>query len=416
MSRAPLSISLESARRLAVTKQHLSGRLPPRSTKREILAVVRDLAYVQWDPVAIVAPSHLLSLWSRLGGFRPTDLDALLWKEKKLFEHWTPVASIVLTEDYPLYRSLMRRYPESLSKSWRNHIAPAKRFLAQHVALRRRILAELRKGPLPLGQFRDHLRTKRDDGEWTPASDVAHMLFHLSMSGEVMVVGHEGNQNIWGLSERFLPTWTDRTDLTVAELEHETAQRALRALGTATPAEINYYFIRGRYQDLRGALARLEKEDAIHRVRVEGLNIPEERYIHDRDLPLLKSLDEGAWEPRMALLPPFDNLVCSQPRTQRLFHFDYVREQFLPPAKRKYGTYVLPILWGERLIGRIDPRLDRALETLVVNAVHAEPDAPEEKEVARRVGETIADLAEFVGAREVAYTSRVPAAWKSALS
>jgi uncharacterized protein len=415
MSREPLTTSLEPVRRLAVTKQHLAGKLPSRATTSTILSAVRDLAYVQWDPISIVAPSHVVSLWSRLGDFRLSDLDRLLWDEKKLFQHWTPMASIVLTEDFPLYHSLMSRYPESMSPSWDNHRRRAERFLADHSGLRKKILNELRKGPLQLGQFEDHSRTRRSDGEWTFGSDVSQMLFHLLMSGKVMVVGHEGNQNIWGLSDQFLPNWVHRKELEPEEFERRAAQRAIRALGTATPSEINYYFVRGRYQNLRATLARLQEESAIHRVNVEGLSKRDERYIHDQDVSLLESMGTAAWQPRMSLLPPFDNLIYSTARTSRLFGFEYVREQFLPREKRRFGTYVLPILWGDKLIGRIDPRLDKAGGELMVNAVHAEPDAPGDREVAATIGETIAHLAAFLGANQVTYTSRVPGSWKGSL-
>jgi uncharacterized protein YcaQ len=114
LSKAAISTSLESARRLAVTKQHLAGKLPTGSAREAILSVIRDLGYVQWDPISVVAPSHVIALWSRVGNFRLSELDRLLWDEKKLFEHWSHAASIVLTEDYPLFYSMMRRYPESL--------------------------------------------------------------------------------------------------------------------------------------------------------------------------------------------------------------------------------------------------------------------------------------------------------------
>jgi uncharacterized protein len=415
MSREPRTASLESVRRLAVTKQRLAGELPRTASLSTILSVVRDLAYVQWDPVSIVAPSHMISLWSRLGRFRPSDLEKLLWEEKKLFEHWTPMASIVLTEDYPLYRSLMSRYPESLSKSWGTQRAQAKTFLAGHAELRKKMLKELRNGPLQLGQFKEHARTRRNDGDWTPGSDVSHMLFHLLMSGEVMVVGHKGNQNIWGLAEPFLPSWVDRKELSQEEFEREAAQRAIRALGTATPSEIAYYFVRGRYDHLREALAHLEGEGAIQRVGVREFGARDERYVHEQDLALLESLGGAGWQPRMSLLPPFDNLICSPARTSRLFGFDYVREQFLPKEKRKFGTYVLPILWGERLIGRIDPCIDRERDELVINSVHAEPDAPGDRAVAAELGETISRFADFLGVSRVVYPPRVPRPWKGTL-
>src|SRR3989454_10319845 len=145
MSETAISTSLESARRLAVTKQHLAGKPPTGSTRGAILSVIRDLGYVQLDPINTVAPSHLLVLWSRVGNFRASDLDRLLWDEKKLFEHWSHAASIVLTEDYPLFYSLMRRYPESLSKSWGGWKARARKWLADSKGVRKKILSELTK-------------------------------------------------------------------------------------------------------------------------------------------------------------------------------------------------------------------------------------------------------------------------------
>jgi len=117
----------------------------------------------------------------------------------------------------------------------------------------------------------------------------------------------------------------------------------------------------------------------------------------------------------MSLLAPFDNLLAVREGTRRVFGFDYVHENFLPKNKRQFGTYVLPILWGDRFIGRADPKMDRENEKLVINSVHAEPGVPGDKEVSLRIRETIEHLAEFLGAKEVAYTARVPKAWRSSL-
>ncbi len=410
-----IATSLQAVRRLAVTRQHLAGKLAARDRSSSILSTVRDLPYVQWDAVNIVAPSHLLSLWARIGGFRSSSLERLLWDQKRLFLHWTPIASIVLSEDYPLYYSLMRRYPESLSGSWGSQRTRAQTFLSGHSELRKKIGTQLRNGPLTSSQIDTHARTKPNVGGWSFGSDVSLMLFHMLMSGEVMVVGHQGNQNLWGLSDQFLPEWVVREEWSEAEVDRTAAQRAIRALGTATPTEINYYFVRGRYQNLRKTLRDLQDEKVIHRVRVAGISIREERYVLEEDLPLLDSLGGDAWQPRLSLLPPFDNLIYSQERTSRLFGFNYVREQFLPKEKRKFGTYVLPILWGDRLIGRIDPRLDRGTGKLVINSVHAEPECPRDREVPRAVEDGIPRLAQFIGASGVTYTSRVPGAWKSTL-
>src|SRR2546428_1856517 len=152
LSETSISTSLECARRLAVTKQHLAGKLPTGSGREAILSVIRDLGYVQLDPVNVVAPSHVIVLWSRLGPFRLSDLDRLLWDEKKLFEHWSHAASIVLTEDYPLHHSLMRLYPESLSKSWGGCVDRARKWQDENTELRGKNLQRLKKGPTAVKQ------------------------------------------------------------------------------------------------------------------------------------------------------------------------------------------------------------------------------------------------------------------------
>lgn len=413
LNKEHISISSETARRLEVTKQRLAGKLPAKPTREEILSVTRDTCYIQWDPVDAVAPSHNVAYWSRLGNFKLSDLDRLLWDEKKLFLHWTPQASIVLTEDYPIFSSLMRRFPESLSDSWGGGHRQGK-FLAEHKNVRKKILDELKKkGPLEANQFEDYVRSKSPDG-WTSGSVVSRMLFYLLMMGDVMIVGHNGLKNIYGLSDGFLPKWVDRKEITEEEFEHEAAQRSLRALGTGFAREIHLYFPHGRYRSLEKTLDDLERESKIHRVRVEGLGRKGEQYIHDQDLRILESLD-SKWEPRMTMLAPFDNILHNRDRLRRLFGTDYVHENFLPANKRKYGTYVHPILWGEKLIGRADLRMDKENVKLNVISVHAEPGAPTDSETVAKIGEMMGDFATFLGADDVEYSGRVPAAWKSSL-
>jgi len=412
LGRETISATLEGVRRLAVARQHLAGMLPKSPSAEDIVSVIRDLPFVQWDPVTVVAPSHIIALWSRLGHFRTSDLDRLMWHERRVLLNWSPLAFLVLTEDYPIYRSLMRRYPESLTKSWGNHIPRAKRFLAEHRDLGRRMLSDLRRGPLQPTQFRDYVRTKRSEDGWSGGSDVSIMLYHMHMSGEVMVVGRESNQNVWGLTEEFLPDWAPRKELTEEEYEREAAQRAIRGLGTAVLREARYYFPPGRYRSLESTLERLEEDGMIHSVSVDGLRDKGKRYIHGDDVPLLESVMSGAWEPRLSLLPPFDNMLRQH---AKVFGFEYVREQFLPKEKRRYGTYVLPILWGERFIGRVDPQFDKRNGKLIIKSVHAEPGAPGDREVSANVAEALEGLAEFIGAREVVYRGHVPAAWNSAL-
>jgi len=408
-----ISTTAQAVRRLAVTKQHLAGRLPKRAGREDLVRLVRDLAYVQWDPVPVVAPSHIISIWSRVRSFRLTDLDRLLWEDRRFLLHWTPTASIVLTEDYPIYRSLMERYPESLARGWSNHIPRAQKFLAEHTDLKGRVLRELQGGPLTPTQFKDFRPMRSPDG-WSSSSDVSTMLFHLHMSGAVVVVGHEGNQNLWGLTEKFLPSLAKTEGLSEEEYERSAAERALRALGTAREREIYLYFVRGRYQHLKQALAKLAEEGRIRPVKAEGLADRDQRYVHESDAELLESLGTSDSEPRVSLVPPFDNMLAGG-RLTSMFGFEYAREQFLPKEKRKFGTYVLPIIRGDRFIGRIDSAIDRKKKVLNIHSVHAEPGATKEKGVASEIREVIERLATFLDAKEVVYSRHVPDAWKSSL-
>jgi uncharacterized protein YcaQ len=378
--------------------------------------VARDLGCLQLDPISTVAPSHLIVLWSRLGNFDRAHLDDLLWRDKKLFEYWAHQASIVLMEDYPLYYSLMRRYPDVLVRSgsvWRQRID---RFLNANTRLRDHILSELReKGPLLSRQFEDKTRVKSSFG-WSSWGDVSRMMFHLFLKGEVMVVGRQGKQKLYGLAENFLPSWVSKKELAAEEVEYISAQRSLRALGIANSSEISWHFFRNRYPNLKGTMKQLVADEKIIPVDISDGPVGKgERYIHSDDVERLEELQSGEWQPRVSLLSPFDNLFCDRARTKLLFNFDYTIEIYTPASKRKFGYYVLPILYSDKFIGRIDPLMDRKNGKLIIKAVYAERHAPKDKETSGGIRESVEQLSEFLGAKEVVYSRKVPKFWQSHL-
>ncbi|MCI4346746.1 MAG: winged helix DNA-binding domain-containing protein, partial [Thermoplasmata archaeon] len=207
-----------------------------------------------------------------------------------------------------------------------------------------------------------------------------------------------------------------REVLSEEEADLEAAQRAVRGLGVATAKEVHHYFIRGCYRDIRSTFETLAANSRIRRVVIEGLSGKDERFVHEDDVALLDDLTRDRFSPRVAVLPPFDNMICSQARGKRLFNFDYVREQFLPKAKRRFGMWVLPILRGEQFIGRMDARLDKEKRRFLVHALFAEPGAPAAQAVGAEIREELDHLAGFLGADSVAFTSKVPSIWKRGLS
>jgi uncharacterized protein YcaQ len=183
----------------------------------------------------------------------------------------------------------------------------------------------------------------------------------------------------------------------------------------ATPRQIEQHFLRGRYPGLDRVLAELEAAGEIQPIEIRegGQAWPGTWYIHTADIPRLGEVTNGAWAPRTTLLSPFDNLICDRQRTAQLFNFDFRVEIYTPQAKRKYGYYVLPILHGDQLIGRLDPALDRAQAQLKINAVYAEPNAPKTRKAAQAIARAVEDLGTFLGAREIVYNkTKVPDAWK----
>ena len=396
-----ITLSPTLARRLAITRQRLAGPRPP-ATAAGIMDVIRDLGCLQLDPINVVARSHQLVLFSRLGAYDLAHLDALLWEERQLFEYWAHCASIVLTEDYALHSLRMRNYGNSdeSTSDW----------IEKNKTLRRRILTQLRRhGPLPSRHFEDKAVTDWYSSGWTSNRNVSQMLSYLWQKGQIMVAGRDGIQKLWDLTERCLPDWASHEELAEREVVRRSVEKSIRGLGVGAARHIAYHFTRGRYPGLKNVLAELEVEDKIKRVALKGH--PGIWYLHTDDLPLLDQLSNGQWHAsrRTALLSPFDNLICDRARTEQLFNFNFRIEIYTPKAKRKYGYYVLPILHGDRIIGRVDPAMDRENERLTINAVYAEPGAPKS---GKPVAEAVEELATFLGANEINYTKNVPEAWK----
>ena len=405
------TLSLESVRRLALVKQHLAGQ-PPANDAAGILALVRDLGCVQLDPISAVARSHQLVVWSRVGRYDLDHLDQLLWRDRSLFEYWAHAASIVPTADYPIHQHLMRHYATDqatgqISQRYVN-------WLAENQGLKRHILQQIRRhGPIPSRDLEAENKVSAGwySTGWTSGRDVSQMLDYLWTKGKIMVAGRSGTlrEKLWDISERCLPDWTLRETLTAPQVTYRAAQTAVKALGVASALQIKRHYVRGRYEDLPQVMKQLVRDG-----RLEPVHVADQKgewFIHTDDVPLLDQLDAVDIS-RTTLLSPFDNLICDRARTTQLFNFDFRIEIYTPPAKRKFGYYVLPILHGDRLIGRIDPKFDREHGRLHIHAVHAEADAPLDRATARSIRGAIENLATFLGASDIHFTHLVPSGWQ----
>jgi uncharacterized protein YcaQ len=381
-----ITLSLAQARRVAVAAQLLSG---PRPTG--IVETVEHLGGLQLDPTNAVARSELLVLWSRLGAYDTGELRRLLFDERRLFEYW---AYIVPASDYGLHRETMRRYP-------RGDTARAvyiREWLQANAGFRRSVLDRLRRhGPLRSRDLEDRAVVPWRTGGWNDGKNLGRMLDILWFGGRIATAGRDGNERLWDLAERVLPVAEPR--LRPAEVARRICEKQLRWRGVARPDQFGSAFD-GRPPGSERALRGLVGDGVAVPVAVEWL--AGEWYAHAEAL-------EAPFAPRTTLLSPFDKLVLNRERTKELFGFRFRLEIYVPRAKREYGYFVLPILHGDRLIGRIDPLYDREARRLRVHAVHAEPDAPADAGPA--VAHAIGELADWLGAVEIDYGA-VPKAWR----
>ncbi len=410
-----LQLTPTEARRLAVMAQRLAGPRPP-ATKSGILEIFRALNCVQIDPIRAVERTQLLVLWSRLGSFDPALLESLQSEDRAIFEAWAHCASLVLTEDYPLFaRAMGEGYTGD--SVWHGRI---REWMAANAALQTHIMERLHaEGPLATGDFEDIAAVPWDSNSgWNTGRNVARMLDFLYGSGHVLAVGRRANQKLWHLADAWLHEWMDHEPWSEEEVVRQSAQRSLQALGIATQPQINNHFIRKRYPTLGKRLVEMVDEGVI----VPAAIVDDERgewpgpwYIHRQTLPLLDAIRNGGWQPRTVLLSPFDNLICDRNRTEQFFDFYYRIEIYVPAAKRQYGYYVLPILHGDRLIGRMDSKMDRKTKTYRIEAIYPEHESDVNAESGAAIADTVRELATFIGAKKIAVSDAVPSAWRAAL-
>jgi uncharacterized protein YcaQ len=300
-------LTADEARRIAVRAQLLDG------SATDVLATVRTLGFLQLDPISVVAPPQHLVLWSRLGDrYEPAELDRLLWETRELVE-WN--AFLYPAEDLPYLQALMRRR----THAWDRHRMA---YLKENASFRRYVLRELdRRGPLLSREIETH-QGEREHSRWWGSRQMSLMLEVLAARGEVAVVGRRGKQRLWDLAERWYPP-AER--VSTAEAERYLDDRRFRSLGVR--------LVRGKL------VAHPDAEDG---------PVP---------------------QARTTFLSPFDRLIHDRKRAEALWGFYYRLEMYVPKAKREHGYYVLPILRGDRVVGRIEPVHDRKTGTLRVNGV-----------------------------------------------
>lgn len=396
-----MQLTLQGARALLLAAQGVCSP-PNTSGKAGVLAAIRRMGALQIDTIHVIARSHLLVLWSRLGFFEPHWLDELL-AEGALFEYWSHAACFLPIEEFRLYRPEMLRWREqSRANGW----------LKEHADVTGRVLERIRmEGPVRAADFE---RNDGRAGEWWNRKPEKNALEELYNTGQVMIARRERFQRIYDLQERVLPDWTDAELPSPDEVERELVLQSVRALGVAPARWVPDYFRRSK----RGVAARLERlaeEGALLRASVPELGA-EPAYVHPDHQELLRAAAEGVLRSEVTtLLSPFDPVVWDRARALELFGFDYRIEVYTPAPKRKYGYFTLPILHRGELVGRLCPKAHRREGVFEIRQLHLEPGVLLTEQLAADLAGALRACAAWHGTPEVVIRQSDPPAFGEAV-
>ncbi|HEX8351447.1 MAG TPA: crosslink repair DNA glycosylase YcaQ family protein [Pyrinomonadaceae bacterium] len=389
-------VTAGAARLLLMGAQGLLSEPARAATAAGLLDLVRRMGFVQLDSISYVERAHHLTLFSRLDGYRREHLARLLERDRSLFEHWTHDASAVPSEWFAHWKPRFARAAERIRKNgwWAERMGgEPDKVLA---AVRGRIE---REGPLRSQDFEHERGASSAWWGWKPQKAALEYLWH---TGELMVARREGFQKVYDLTERVFPELHRAPAPSEEEHTEWGCSTAFERLVVATPKELAEFW--NAIEPAR-AKAWCERAASVGRV------VPVVVEPHDAGPKPKAAYALPDWERRLARLPepprrtrllsPFDPVLRDRARALRLFGFDYRFEAFVPEAARRHGYYVLPVLEGERLVGRIDPKLHRDEGLLKVRRVFWEPGVRATRARLRGLEEAAERLARFLGAEGV---------------
>jgi uncharacterized protein len=368
-------ISLAQLRRYVVAHQGYATRA--RSARAaEVLEAVRRLGAVQLDSISTVDRAHRLTIGSRVGAYA-RGIDSRLLADGKVFEYWAHEACILPIEDYPLFK---RRMVHLSEQHWwgRKH--------DHDPDVKERVLAALRdNGALPTRFFEGG--SGGGMWNWKPEKRILEDLF---AAGEVVVAGRDGFQRLYALPEQVIPrAYLDAPVPSEDEFRRGYTLRAVQGRGALTESGIaEHCRFEGGIKGVRPHVDRLVADGLVRREEVE-----------DGGPPVVVPADavfDGA-APGGVLLSPFDNLMWDRPFVERVFGFRHVIEVYKREHERVYGYYVLPFLYGDRLVGRADLKAERAEGVLRVKAFHLEPGVRRSKALATAFDKALERLARVTG-------------------
>jgi uncharacterized protein len=374
-------LSAAEARRAALAAQGF-GRARPKSDPDgwALRRVFGHVGQIQIDSVNVLERAHYLPLFSRLGPYRRALIDDAAYRApRRLFEYWGHEASLLPVDTQPLLRWRMERAADD---AWGSMV----RVQRDRPELVEEVFERIRDdGPLSAADLAEE--TPRRTGPWWDWSDSKKAVEWLFWSGRITSAGRRNFQRLYAVPEAVLPKRVLATPTPEpADAQRDLVRIAARAMGVAAEPDLRDYF-RLPTAESKARVAELVESGELLPVEVEGWGRTQGYLWHETSVP--RTLESRA------LIGPFDSLIWMRPRVKRLFGFEYRIEIYVPKPKRVHGYYVLPFLFGDRLVARVDLKADRQAGRLLVPATHFEPDAPRAARAALKA--ELATLAGWLG-------------------
>ena len=389
-------VTKQAARRLNIENQLINPR-KDRARKKDILEIAEALGCIQIDTISVVERAHHVTLWTRLGQYDKQDLHDLAYKDQRLFEYWAHAACFVPMNEYRYHTASMEARKEKMVENFaRRSKAPTE--------LLDEVLDRVKKeGPLAAKDF-EHKRERKSKGwwDWKPAKVALETLFG---AGTLMVSHRENFQRHYDLTENVLPPSIDATPPGGEERAKFFALKTVGALGVVKAPDLRKYYhpwniaLRLASREWEKILGRLADEGAIARIEMENEGKP--HYCLEEDADRLRSLETDPGFEWCRLFTNFDNLLWDRERVKALFGFEPKLETYVPAPQRKYGYYNLPILYGDRLVGRVVPKMDRKRGVLIVRSTWHEPWFEPDEDFEDSYAEALESFALFNGADEI---------------
>lgn len=404
---------LKAIRALALHTQGLgsANRRRGKPTVEDVYSAVDRVGWVQIDTLQVVNRSQYIALWSRLGKYDMGHLDSLLFdggntaadNGRRLFEYWAHAACIIPLTSYRWLMPMMSRRAAGRGTWHRNWVADPEN--AQFVES---LLERVREdGPARPADFRTG---KRAPGSWWNWDNAKIGLEHLYDVGTLAISNRVNFQRIYDVRERVIPEWVDRREPTEEEGLKRLLEISLRSLGACEPVQVGDYF-HAKRTEAKPLVESLVADGTFARVKANLADgEARELLVHRDNLPTLDMAADGEVRAgRTTFLTPFDSLFWARGRDMGFWKFRQTLECYVPEPKRIWGYFCLPILYGDRLVGRFDPKVERKTGVLRIKALYLEPGVRPSARLAASVARAMRDFMRFHNATEMVIERSEPA-------